>query len=220
MITSATNTASTAAAADATSTKANAAADPNASQDRFLKLLVAQLNNQDPMNPLDNAQMTSQMAQINTVTGIQQLNQTMKSMADQFSALQVLQGASMIGRSVVTEGSNLQMADVMGKGMFDLGNAAGNVKVEILSAGGQPVGSVELGAQNQGRHQFEWDASQYTGSKEGLRFKVTALNGTTAVQATPLVQSKVTSAGADGGLLTLDLEAGGTVNYSQVKAIL
>lgn len=222
MITSATNTASTAATAtaDATSTKTNAATDPNASQDRFLKLLVAQLNNQDPMNPLDNAQMTSQMAQINTVTGIQQLNQTMKSMADQFSALQVLQGASMIGRSVVTEGNNLPVADGVGKGMFDLGTAAGDVKVEILTPGGQLVGSVDLGSQNQGRHPFEWDASKYAGSKEGLRFKVTALNGSTAVESTPLIQSKVISAGADGGLLTLDLEGGGTVNYSQVKAIL
>ncbi|EER58471.1 flagellar hook capping protein [Acidovorax delafieldii 2AN] len=220
MITSATSTTSTAAATSGTATKADPATDPNAAQDRFLKLLVAQLNNQDPMNPLDNAQMTSQMAQINTVTGIQQLNQTMKSMADQFSALQVLQGASMIGRSVVTEGNNLPVADGVGKGMFDLSAAAGDVKVEVLTAGGQLVGSVDLGAQTQGRHQFEWDASKYAGSKEGLRFKVTALNGSTAVESTPLLQSKVVSAGADGGLLTLDLEGGGTVTYSQVKAIL
>lgn len=220
MITSATSTASTAAATSGTATKADPATDPNAAQDRFLKLLVAQLNNQDPMNPLDNAQMTSQMAQINTVTGIQQLNQTMKSMADQFSALQVLQGASMIGRAVVTEGNNLPVADGVGKGMFDLSAAAGDVKVEVLTAGGQLVGSVDLGAQTQGRHQFEWDASKYAGSTEGLRFKVTALNGSTAVESTPLIQSKVVSAGADGGLLTLDLEGGGTVNYSQVKAIL
>ena len=53
-----------------------------ASQDRFLKLLVAQLNNQDPLNPMDNAQMTTQMAQINTVSGIQELNATLKGMAD------------------------------------------------------------------------------------------------------------------------------------------
>ena len=53
------------------------ASDPKAAQDRFMKLFVAQLNNQDPMNPLDNAQMTSQMAQINTVTGIQQVNDTL-----------------------------------------------------------------------------------------------------------------------------------------------
>ena len=78
MIFSATNVANT-PTTDTTATKSNAATDPNAAQDRFLKLLVAQLNNQDPMNPLDNAQMTSQMAQINTVTGIQQLNQTMQA---------------------------------------------------------------------------------------------------------------------------------------------
>ena len=53
---------------------ATTANDSAAAQDRFLKLLVAQLNNQDPMTPMDNAQMTSQIAQINTVTGIQQLN--------------------------------------------------------------------------------------------------------------------------------------------------
>ena len=67
MINSVTNVTS---ATDSSGTKANAATDPAAAQDRFLKLLVAQLNNQDPMNPLDNAQMTSQIAQINTVTGI------------------------------------------------------------------------------------------------------------------------------------------------------
>ena len=90
MILSATNAPSV---TDATGTKANAATDPAAAQDRFLKLLVAQLNNQDPMNPLDNAQMTSQIAQINTVTGISQLNDTMKAMASQASAMQMMQAS-------------------------------------------------------------------------------------------------------------------------------
>ena len=89
--------------------------DAEKSQDRFLKLLVAQLNNQDPMNPMDNAQMTSQMAQINTVTGIQQLNDTMKSMATQFSAMQMLQGASMVGRDVLIEGNSLSITNGVGK---------------------------------------------------------------------------------------------------------
>ena len=89
------------------SPSAQAATDANASQDRFLKLLVAQLNNQDPMNPMDNAQMTSQMAQINTVTGIQQVNETLKSMAEQFSGMQVLQGSSMVGHNVLVQGNTL-----------------------------------------------------------------------------------------------------------------
>ena len=61
--------AATAAANAATATRAASATNAGASEDRFLKLLVAQLSNQDPMNPLDNAQMTSQMAQISTVPG-------------------------------------------------------------------------------------------------------------------------------------------------------
>ena len=95
------------AGAATTSTKGNSTTDPNAAQDRFLKLLVAQLNNQDPMNPLDNAQMTSQIAQINTVTGIQQLNDTVKGMMNQFAAQQLMQAGSMVGRQVLVEGNTL-----------------------------------------------------------------------------------------------------------------
>ena len=90
-----------------TSSSKSSVTDPNEAQDRFLKLLVAQLNNQDPMNPLDNAQMTSQMAQINTVTGIQQLNLTMVSMAEQFASMQAMQGTMLLGRSVQVEGDSL-----------------------------------------------------------------------------------------------------------------
>ena len=69
----------------ATTTLAPSAVQSGAEmQDRFLKLLVAQLNNQDPMNPMDNAQMTSQMAQINTVTGIQKMQQSIDLMTSQF----------------------------------------------------------------------------------------------------------------------------------------
>ena len=75
-------------------------------QDRFLKLLVTQLRNQDPLNPMDNAQMTSQMAQINTVTGIQQLNQTLKGMADQFSSLHRPSGLSVASTPVPEVNTN------------------------------------------------------------------------------------------------------------------
>ncbi|MFM8767622.1 MAG: flagellar hook assembly protein FlgD, partial [Rubrivivax sp.] len=85
--------------------KSSIATSNEESGDRFLKLLVTQLKNQDPMNPMDNAQLTTQMAQINTVSGIQQLNETIKGMATQFGAMQVLQGAAMVGRDVLTEGN-------------------------------------------------------------------------------------------------------------------
>ena len=217
MILSATNAPSV---TDATGTKANAAAtDPAAAQDRFLKLLVAQLNNQDPMNPLDNAQMTSQIAQINTVTGIQQLNQTMASMATQFNSLQVMQGTALIGRSVMAEGSTLAVADKAGKGGFEIASPATNVKVDVLNASGQVVESVDLGAKAAGRHTFEWDASQYTGSTEGMQFRVTATNGSTKIDSTALALSKVTAAGAEDGELVLSLANGKTIKYSEIKAL-
>jgi flagellar basal-body rod modification protein FlgD len=216
MILSATNAPSV---TDATGTKANAATDPAAAQDRFLKLLVAQLNNQDPMNPLDNAQMTSQIAQINTVTGIQQLNQTMQSMATQFNSLQVMQGTALIGRNVMVEGSTLAVADKAGKGGFEIASPATNVKVDVLNASGQVVESVDLGAKAAGRHTFEWDASKYTGSTEGMQFRVTAMNGSTKIDSTALALSKVTAAGAEDGQLVLSLANGKTIKYADIKAL-
>lgn len=216
MILSATNATSV---TDSSSTKASSSTDPAAAQDRFLKLLVAQLNNQDPMNPLDNAQMTSQIAQINTVTGIQQLNQTMQSMATQFNSLQVMQGTSLIGRNVMVEGSNLSVADKTGKGGFELDTAATGVKVEVMTAGGQVIDTVDLGAQSVGRHTFEWDASKYTGATDALQFRVTAVNGATKIDSTALSLSKVTAAGAEDGQLVLTLSNGKTINYSQIKAL-
>jgi len=209
--TSATNTTS--------STSTTAASDANASQDRFLKLLVAQLNNQDPMNPMDNAQMTSQMAQINTVTGIQQVNETLKSMAAQFTSLQVLQGASMVGHNVLVESNTLTRNAGVASGALDLDGKADAVKVEILSPGGQVLDTLNLGALGAGRHSFDWDASGYQGTGEPS-FKVTATLGGQAVTNTALARDTVTSVGSDNGAMTVQLQGRAAVAYSSVKAIL
>jgi len=216
-VNSTTSTSSSSANAGTSSTNAS---DASAMQDRFLKLLVAQLNNQDPMNPLDNAQMTSQMAQINTVTGIQTLNLTMQTMAEQFTTMQTLQGTQMIGRSVLAEGDKLSYSENVGKGQFDLAGAATDVKVEVVTPGGMVVGTVDMGAQEKGRHDFEWDSSKYDGTKSDLKFRVVATTKEGAVTATPLVAAKVTGTGSSNGALTLELDTGATVNYSQIRAVL
>src|SRR4051812_530763 len=76
-------------------------------EDRFLKLLVAQLKNQDPLNPMDNAQVTTQMAQIQTVSGIDKLNTTVQGLNGQFAQLQALSGASLVGHDVLIEGNRI-----------------------------------------------------------------------------------------------------------------
>jgi flagellar basal-body rod modification protein FlgD len=216
-----TNTTSDANAAlySSSATSSTSQTDANAQQDRFLKLLVAQLNNQDPMNPMDNAQMTSQMAQINTVTGITQVNETIKSMAAQFTAMQTLQGTAMIGHEVQFEGDVLNVTDGIGYGGAELSGDADKVTVQILSAGGQVLSTEELGAQPAGRINFSWDASNYTESGNPL-FTVTASQGKSSVTATTLSRGVVQSVSSDSTGMQLSLKGLGNVAYTAVKAIL
>ena len=189
-------------------------------QDRFLTLLVAQLNNQDPMNPMDNAQMTSQMAQINTVSGIQQLNDTVKSLTTQFSSMQMVQSATMVGREVLSSGNTVTINSGVGKGAVDLSSAADKVSVQILTPGGQLLGTVDMGAQAAGQHAFQWDASTYSGTSAPV-FKVTATQGGKAVTTTTLTRDTVQSVGTDStGALNLTLNSGKSVTYDAIKAVL
>lgn len=199
---------------------AAASTDPAAQQDRFLKLLVAQLNNQDPMNPMDNAQMTTQMAQINTVVGINQLNSTMEAMSSQFTAMQVLQGTSMIGRTVLSEGNTLSTpVDKVSTAAFDLSGTAADVKVNITTAAGTVVDTVKLGALDAGRHYFTWDSSNYSGDVSALRFQVASANGTAKVANTPLAPKMVVATSTTDNALTLELENGESLAYNKVKAV-
>ena len=206
----------------AASAKAESATDPAAAQDRFLKLLVAQLNNQDPMNPLDNAQMTSQIAQINTVTGIQQLNDTVKGLVSQFAAQQLMQGSAMVGRQVLVEGNSLALDSETSKatGAFDLAGSAASVKVQVLDATGKELGTVDMGALPAGRYNFAWDAAGYEGDSAGLRFKVLAANGDVAVASSALTIDTVSAISMDNGTLQMQLSRGGMTTQSGIKAIL
>lgn len=195
------------------------ASDVNAAQDRFMKLLVAQLNNQDPMNPMDNAQMTSQMAQINTVTGIQQVNETLKNMAAQFTSLQVMQGSSMVGHQVLVESNTLSRNAGVASGAIDLDGNTDSVKVDILSPGGQVLDTINLGALGAGRHTFNWNSSAYTGSGEPS-FRVSATLGTKTIGSTALARDTVVSVGSENGTMMVQLQGRNAVAYGNVKAIL
>ncbi|MBU1357354.1 MAG: flagellar hook assembly protein FlgD [Gammaproteobacteria bacterium] len=192
-------------------------------QDRFLKLLVAQLSNQDPMNPMDNAQMTSQIAQINTVTGIQQLNDTMKSMASQMSAMQVLQAGNLVGHNVLAEGNKLTFAadGQTAVGAIELAGAAKNVQVQVTTPGGQVIDTVQLGPLAAGQHGFTLDAAAYPSDMQ-LQFKVTATDAKgDAVTTTSLMRDQVVAVGnGTDGTLSLTLLNAGATPYASVRAVL
>lgn len=203
------------------SNKVTTAKDLN---DRFLKLLVAQMNNQDPLNPLDNAQVTSQMAQINTVTGINGLNDTVTQLIGQFTRLESMQAAQLTGRSVLVPGSTMALGEsgnaVAG---LELDLPADKVTVEIKDANGQVVRELQLGKKDMGVTRFEWDGKTATGERApagNYTFSVSATNGSTAVTGTMLSSRLVEGVRQDGGAVQLVLAGGGAVAYTDVKQIL
>ncbi len=196
-----------------------AAEDP---QDRFLKLLVTQMKNQDPLNPLDNAQVTSQLAQISTVNGIEKLNATLQAMASSFTAGQSLQAASMIGHNVLVPGSALQLAG--GGGVFgvDLTQAADRVKVTIHDGSGQAVRVMDLGPQAAGSLPLEWDGKTDAGApaaEGGYTVSVSAQRGDQKVDAQPLAFGTVQ--GVSQGTQGVQLNVGvlGTASLADIKQI-
>ncbi len=213
------DTSSVATTSGASSASTNKTAEASGGADRFLKLLVAQMKSQDPLNPMDNAEVTSQMAQISTVTGIEKLNSTILTMNGNFSALQSMQSASLVGRGVLVPGASLPL-DAKGKGGggFELDTAADTVRVDILSAAGAVLDSIELGKTGPGRHSFDWQLKAGMKPENVSAFRVTAVGSGQAVGATTLMRDSVRSVVADGNQITLELASGGNVPYSQVKA--
>lgn len=204
------------------SDKTSAADNGTANADRFLKLLVAQMRNQDPLNPMDNAQVTTQLAQINTVEGITTLNTTVSGLNTQFAQLQALQAAALIGKDVSVNGDALAVsgtgASAVGSGGYELAGDASAVKVEVLNASGRVIAMQELGPQTAGRQSFVWKGGTLA-DQDDLRFRITATRGATSVSAQPLTFDRVLGVSTSGGKLSLELENSGSVDYAAVKAV-
>lgn len=203
-----------------TSASKAAADDP---QSKFLRLLVAQLKNQDPLNPVDNAQMTSQMAQISTVTGIDQLNTTLKQMAASFSASQSLQAAAMIGRNVLVPGAELQLQNGAAQGGASLAQPVDKLTVSIIGASAQVLHQVDLGPQAAGVVNFQWDGvtdNGATAAPGSYSFKVEAVQGGNRIDVVALALGRVTGVtqGVNGTMLNIGGMA--PVAVSDVKQVM
>ncbi len=198
---------------------ADAATTAKEASERFLTLLVTQLQNQDPMNPVDNAQMTSQMAQISTVSGIEKLNTTVEKLNGQFVQMQAVQGAGLVGKEVLIPGDRMSMVGDVPQATFEIGTAASTVKIEVLTAAGVQVDTINLRTTAAGRHDVPWLAGKDKDNPDTYRFRVTASNGSTPLASTALVRDRVDAVNTGGSSLTVELERLGRVPYSQITAL-
>lgn len=192
-------------------------------EDKFLTLLTTQLKNQDPLNPLDNAQVTSQLAQINTVNGIEKLNSTLSKLLSAYDDSKSMQAASMIGKNVLVPGDDLVATkDGGAAGGVLLDADADKVTVSVLDSAGKLVQTEDLGARKAGSFAFVWDGKDSSGNAApagNYTFKVEAVSGNDKVKATALQVGTVSALVRSNGGFQLDLGDAGIVGLDDVQQI-
>jgi len=192
-------------------------------QSNFLKLLTEQLKNQDPLSPMDNAQMTSQLAQISTVDGIEKLNTTLTAMLSGSQSSEAVQAAALVGKGVMVGGSSLTLAGSKAYGGFELASAADKVTVTIKDSNGLEVRKLELGDAEAGISNFAWDGLTSSGAQavDGkYTMSVSATRGDTDLKPTALQLSTVNSVlRTSSGTVSLDV-GGSLVSLADIKQIL
>lgn len=221
-----TNPASAAyAAMNSKSTTKAGANSISETEDRFLKLLVTQLKNQDPLNPMDNAEMTSQMAQISTVSGIEKLNTTLQAMMASTSQSETMQAATLLGKGVLVPGSGiaLKAADGAAFAGFDLAGPTDTGTVTINDANGVTVRTINLGEMKAGSHTFQWDGKADNGAVAAdgaYTFSVAAKRSGDKVETTALQVGMVTSIKSGSQGVSLNVGTLGNFKMTDVREIL
>ncbi|EOC0416298.1 flagellar hook assembly protein FlgD [Cronobacter malonaticus] len=193
-------------------------------QSSFLTLLVAQLKNQDPTNPMQNNELTTQLAQISTVSGIEKLNTTLGSISGQIDNSQSLAASALIGHGVMIPGSTILTGkDTTTPFGVELQQAADKVTATVTDKSGKVVRTIEIGALSAGVHTFSWDGTMSDGTKApdgSYNVSIAASKGGTQLVAQPLNFALVNGITRSNGSNLLDLGTYGTTTLDQVRQII
>lgn len=211
---------------------ANGSSTAQGLQDQFLKLLVTQLQNQDPLNPMQNAELTSQLAQISTVEGINNLKNTMLAISGQIDVSQSMNAVAMIGKGVLIPGSKVKVG-VDGENAaervvtpygLDLQGDAQKVQVRISDSNGAVVRTIEMGEQKNGVYTLNWDGKNDSGvalDAGAYTVSVLATDGDgKKVNAEVLSYGQVKSVAYSTNGLRLDLGLDGQTSMLDVRKVI
>lgn len=196
-------------------------------EDRFLQLLVAQMRNQDPLNPMDNAEVTSQLAQISTVRGIEGLNKTMSDFVTASTQNSAMSSVAMLGKQVLVPGDAFNFQPAAGGATtrigFELEAPATAARLEIVNDSGAVVHTRTMNSLRAGMQTFEWDGKTSSGAAVPagrLSVRIAAVDGTVAVTAATLVPARVVGISQSAGATQLELDGPAPVAPSDVRVIL
>jgi flagellar basal-body rod modification protein FlgD len=182
-------------------------------QDAFLQLMVAQMKNQDPTKPADPTEFLGQLAQFSTVSGIENMKDSMNNLSEAMRGSQVLGGTSLVGHVVMAEGNKAALGaegSVYGSTTVPVG--ASEVTVMVTDESGQQVARIPL-ATTQGEVNFIWDGKTGSGDRAptgNYKFTAVANVGGESRQLTTQLASFVNSVSIDPATyqLTLNTDIG------------
>jgi len=199
-------------------------------QEDFLTLMITQLKNQDPMKPLDPSSYVGQLAQFSQVSGLAEMNKQITGLTDSLRGNQVLDGAALIGRTIVAEGNKIYLPPVDGEnprgphGLIDVPAGASSVQLVVRDSSGAQVKTVALDHER-GTHAFAWDGTTDTGTAApagAYKIEVIAKVGNENISLKTSVAANVGSVALDPntGALVLDTDALGELEMSDVERVL
>lgn len=205
--------------------KASQTKQSDSSQDTFLKLILAQLKNQDPTKPMDNGAFLSQLAQFKAASGIDNLKSSFDSFTAAFQSNQALQASSMVGRWVMVPASSATLwGDRPLMAGVSVPAGASDVRVTISSPDGQVLRHLDLGTQGAGTTEFSWDGKDDGGQSMtpgSYEIKATALVGGKSQAIDTYSISPVESVTLNKGSgFTLNVSGIGAVNMNSVEKIM
>jgi flagellar basal-body rod modification protein FlgD len=162
-------------------------------KDDFLKMLIAQLKNQDPLNPLDGSNFAAQLAQFSSLEQLQNMNTKLQTLGTSFSSLNNVQVANLIGNEVSAKGNTTTVEGSTNTMYYNLPSDVKQGTVKIYNAEGTLMKTFSFGSQKAGINSLTWNSSNVSAGTYTFEVSATDSSGKD-VSVTSMVTGKVTGA--------------------------
>ena len=194
-------------------------------KDAFLKLMITQLQNQDPLNPAKNEDFIAQLAQFSSVEGIQNINSSIGDLATSFKSSQALEASSLVGRQVQISSNEARLTDNGEvKGTITLNSDVSDIKLSIEDSSGNVIRLLDIGSHQRGDVNFSWDGSNNSGTRMANGSYTLKANGIVDGQDAQLslaVGANVNSVTiSQNNEMLLNVDGVGAIPFSDVKRFL
>jgi len=194
-------------------------------QQDFLRLMVAQVQNQDPMSPQPNGEFLSQLAQFSTNDGVTKMQESLQQLASSLQSNQALQASALVGRKVLVNSDQLSLgAEGEVKAAIDMPAGLSNLSASIYSDTGELIKTIPLGQPAPGFHEFAWDGMGNDNQRLAAgkyKIEVRGIYGGQEVSLKTMTTANVDSVslGQNGEGLKLNVAGVGAMSLDEVRQI-